>query len=229
MSNGFFSPVNSSQDQKGIQLPASFFAQIQEIKKKAVAGEPDAINEWGWIRLLGLDGKAASVQDAIEQFERAHELYEPTATFNLGWCYENGIGKPKDVARAFEYYYLAANYERNPKKVSLYPLLHLMWSIKLSGEAKLEQKEFANYQLCIDNFRRAGGKKEIEEAENYLNGLRYYFGHSNQVIDEKKGLNCFKNAGKNGLAIIQALHTNPSLEGLLRNASNAPKTIPTPK
>jgi TPR repeat protein len=76
---------------------------IQYLTKAAEAGNADAQNLLGQTLELGLDG--------IAQPEKALDLYRVGASqghsgsmYNLGACYENGVGVVKDFNKAVKMY-----------------------------------------------------------------------------------------------------------------------------
>ncbi|MGZ4953468.1 MAG: tetratricopeptide repeat protein [Methylobacter sp.] len=52
---------------------------------------------------------ATVTEDKISQWRREAKAGDPDAQYNLAYIYENGLGVPKDEAKALELYQQAAN------------------------------------------------------------------------------------------------------------------------
>mmetsp|Transcript_17825 Transcript_17825/g.53012 ORF Transcript_17825/g.53012 Transcript_17825/m.53012 type:complete len:202 (+) Transcript_17825:1826-2431(+) len=69
---------------------------------------------------------------AVKHYQAAHELRSARATFALGWCYQRGIGVPRDLHLAKRHYGLAANIDTDaiwPVRLAA-ALLYAEWGIQ---------------------------------------------------------------------------------------------------
>lgn len=70
--------------------------------------------------VLGVENLRANRSvEAVQQFKLAAEHGHPGATFNLGVCYETGIGVEKNEQKAFKYYFKAAHLGHNKAMYNL--------------------------------------------------------------------------------------------------------------
>ena len=65
--------------------------QIEELKKKAEAGDAVAMNSLGELYLSGEEAET-NIREALSQFRQAANLGNGKAQFNLGFMYTRGIG-----------------------------------------------------------------------------------------------------------------------------------------
>ncbi|KAF4532904.1 hypothetical protein B566_EDAN001508 [Ephemera danica] len=94
------SEVGSQAEQDGLE----FDDPIEEAKKnlQRVAGHVD--NIFGVLCI-----KSGWNYDAFRSFEYAWQMGDVNACFNLGLCYEQGVGTTEDQAMAVKYYQKASN------------------------------------------------------------------------------------------------------------------------
>jgi TPR repeat protein len=57
--------------------------------------------------------------DKISQWQKEAQQGDPDAQYNLAYLYENGIGVPKDEAKALEWYQKAADQGHSSAKTNL--------------------------------------------------------------------------------------------------------------
>ena len=81
---------------------------LARIQKRVDAGDPVAIFHLGTTYEHGEYGLEKDVTRAVELYERAAELGEKKAHYNLGVLYDEGIEVAKDMAKAFRHYEIAA-------------------------------------------------------------------------------------------------------------------------
>jgi len=80
---------------------------IEELKKAAEAGKPEAQSQWGLLLATG-DSVPQDVPEALSWLRRAAQQGEITAMFNLGIILEKGLGCDPDQAEAALWYWQAA-------------------------------------------------------------------------------------------------------------------------
>ena len=62
----------------------------------------------GFAYYTGIDSMPKDYHKAVEYFTKAAELGDFEAQYNLGVCYEEGLGVPKDLNKAINWYKPAA-------------------------------------------------------------------------------------------------------------------------
>ncbi|HYD08181.1 MAG TPA: SEL1-like repeat protein [Reyranella sp.] len=76
---------------------------IEDLHRRANAGEPAAMEEFGR-RLLAGVGMPRDAQTGARWYQRAADGGSPTAAFTIGVLYERGIGVERDSIMAVEWY-----------------------------------------------------------------------------------------------------------------------------
>jgi TPR repeat protein len=79
-----------------------------ELRARADAGDAEAQNSIGLAYLLGENGATLNKEEAAKWFRKAADVSNANGECNLGWCYANGSGVPKDEAKAFNWFRKAA-------------------------------------------------------------------------------------------------------------------------
>ena len=80
---------------------------IEELKKAAEAGDPEAQSQWGLLLATG-DSVPQDVEEALSWLRRAAQQGEMTAMFNLGIILENGLGCEPAADEAALWYWQTA-------------------------------------------------------------------------------------------------------------------------
>ena len=135
-------------------IPEDGSKTLAMIQKRADAGDPVAIYDFGNIYRTGQCGLQKDVTRAVELYERAAELGEKKAHSKLGYLYGTGEDVEKDTVKAFRHYEAAAvkgdAYARHNLGFLEYKdgnydlaLQHWMISAKLGDQDSLDSiKEF---------------------------------------------------------------------------------------
>ena len=87
--------------------PAPTAADIEQIQRRAQAGDRDAWFELGAACLTGR-GVPRDPTQAAHAFEKAAQAGLPEAAYNLGVCYQKGDGRPQDAQQMLKWFTLAA-------------------------------------------------------------------------------------------------------------------------
>ena len=82
---------------------------IYHLRRAALAGEPAAQYEYGRRLLTGQKGAIRSYKHAFRWFSKAAAMREPRAMAAMGLCYERGIGVPRSMRRARQWYAAAVD------------------------------------------------------------------------------------------------------------------------
>ena len=82
---------------------------IYQLRKAAVNGDPDAQYEYGRRLLTGQKGAIHSSRLAFKWFSRAAENKQPRAMAAMGLCYERGLGVPRSMQKARQWYAAAVD------------------------------------------------------------------------------------------------------------------------
>jgi hypothetical protein len=82
-------------------------AQIEELKKAAESGDPEAQSQWGLFLATG-DSVPQDIEEGLVWLRKAAEQGELTAMFNLGVILENGLDCKPDPDEAALWYWQAA-------------------------------------------------------------------------------------------------------------------------
>lgn len=101
----------ASMYKDGVYVPQNWSRWLQYIRSAANLGSSDAQADLGFSYLYGLQeaGISQDAASAIPWLRKASDQNNDRAAFNLGFCYECGVGVPKDEEKALHYYYIAAN------------------------------------------------------------------------------------------------------------------------
>lgn len=82
---------------------------IYQLRKAAVNGDPEAQYEYGRRLLTGQKGAIHSSRLAFKWFSRAAEKKQPRAMAAMGLCYERGLGVPRSMQKARQWYAAAVD------------------------------------------------------------------------------------------------------------------------
>ena len=82
---------------------------IYQLRKAAVNGDPEAQYEYGRRFLTGQKGAIHSSRLAFKWFSRAAEKKQPRAMAAMGLCYERGLGVPRSMQKARQWYAAAVD------------------------------------------------------------------------------------------------------------------------
>lgn len=81
---------------------------LDELCMRAEMGEALAQYRLGILYHLGIGGVAQDYAEAVQWYRRAAEQGHADAQNNLGLCYDNGQGVPRDDVHAYVWFNLAA-------------------------------------------------------------------------------------------------------------------------
>jgi len=81
---------------------------MQQMRERALKGDPRAQNYLGMIAFYGFGG-TADYKKAMEWFSKAAEQGYPESMVQMGVLYENGLGVEADPLKAVEFYQKAAD------------------------------------------------------------------------------------------------------------------------
>ena len=95
---------------------------IEELKKAAEAGDPEAQSQWGLLLATG-DSVPQDIAEGLAWLRRAAEQGELTAMFNLGVILENGLDCEPDPDEAALWYWQAAELGDTQAKMKLGTML----------------------------------------------------------------------------------------------------------
>lgn len=136
--------------------------EIQELLKKAYAGDASAQNSLGWHYAEG-DIVNVDYKEAINWFKRAADMGDACAMFNMGLSYERGCGVEKNYSLAVVWYQKAAD---SGEVAAMYKLGYYNYH----GQGVKQ-----NYTLAVEWFQKAANKGDT--AAMYNLGCCYYHGH----------------------------------------------------
>jgi len=91
---------------------------LEELKKAAEEGDPEAQSQWGLLLATG-DHVPQDTEEALSWLRRAAQLGEITAMCNLGIILENGLGCEPDLDEAALWYWQAAELGDTQAKMKL--------------------------------------------------------------------------------------------------------------
>lgn len=102
-----------TDNERGLQEHSAgqFDKAARHFARAARAGDPDAMNNLGMLKLQG-QGVAADREAAMELFRRAAEAGHSVAARNIGYMYQQGLGVGQDLARASIWLRHAGSLER---------------------------------------------------------------------------------------------------------------------
>ena len=95
---------------------------IEELKKAAEGGDPEAQAQWGLLLAMG-DTVPQDVEEALSWLKKAGAQGEVTAMFNLGVILENGLDCEPDLDEAALWYWQAAELGDTQAKMKLGTML----------------------------------------------------------------------------------------------------------
>lgn len=77
---------------------------VQEVRARAEANDPQAQTTLGTLYQLGQGGLKADYKEALKWFQRAAQQGEPGAMYRLGYMYYSGQGVPQNVPEAVRWF-----------------------------------------------------------------------------------------------------------------------------
>lgn len=95
--------IGGVTDQKDTMSDEKNIATIENIRRRAKAGDPNARYELGCIYYVGR-GIDRDYAEAFRWYMKAAEQGHNSGLCDVGYCYRNGHGVPQDFAIAFRYY-----------------------------------------------------------------------------------------------------------------------------
>ncbi|EJK62565.1 hypothetical protein THAOC_16816, partial [Thalassiosira oceanica] len=161
--------------------PKSNASQARMIQKRADAGDPAGISNLANQYLCGYSGLQKDVPRAVELYERAAELGDRNAHYNLAYIYSGGVGVKKDTDKVIRHWEKAAmlghTFARHNLGAMEYQhgnhdlaLQHLMISSKLGSKHSLDMIKmmFTNGNATKTDFVEAlrGYQSAVEETRS---------------------------------------------------------------
>ena len=95
---------------------------IDELKKAAESGDPEAQSQWGLLLVTG-ESVTQDVDEGLTWLRRAAEQGEMTAMFNLGIILEKGLGCEPDAEEAALWFWQAAELGDSQARMKLGTML----------------------------------------------------------------------------------------------------------
>ena len=148
--------------------------QIEELKKAAESGDPEAQSQWGLLLATG-DHVTQDVPEGLSWLRRAGEQGEISAMFNLGVILQNGLDCEPDPDEAALWYWQAAELGDNQAKMKLGTMLikgqgfgpgsPAAQAIEASAEKGLPYAQSFYAKLYLDG---VGVEPDNEQAEKWF-------------------------------------------------------------
>lgn len=115
----------------------------------AAHGRVDGLNNEGFLYEHGARGIPQDYSQAVKYYRAAAEKNDGYGQMNLGRMYENGLGVPRDLVTAYEWYYLA---RQNGGRLANHYLMGLSGRDPLHGTPLLTQDQIAEAVGQADAF-----------------------------------------------------------------------------
>ncbi len=139
---------------------------------QAESGDAEAQNYVGEIYLKGL-GTAPDYDKAAGWFEKASAQSNKRALINLGYMYEEGLGRPRDLARALNLYRQASGSKDE-----------LLFASTVTAQAEVAKAQIADLQQTVEqqNAEAARLRAEVDGLKRQLDERRRSLSQNEQEL-----------------------------------------------
>ena len=153
------------------------------LRRAADAGSVQAMNDWGTYLITRVAGATADTNEVVRVFGRAYGYFKAAADkgdangfYNLGMCYQNGLGTDPDDQNAVTCFYRAAEKE-HPEAINNLGLMfregrvvekNLEESVSRFEKSASYDNAFGQYNLALALLNGEGVAKDEVRAANLL-------------------------------------------------------------
>ena len=139
---------------------------------QAESGDAEAQNYVGEIYLKGL-GTAPDYDKAAGWFEKASAQSNKRALINLGYMYEEGLGRPRDLARALNLYRQASGSKDE-----------LLFASTVTAQAEAAKAQIAGLQQTVEQQKAEAARlrAEVDGLKRQLDERRRSLGQNEQEL-----------------------------------------------